>query len=82
MSYTIGQATSDDIGERWQLLDTWGFVIDNYPSKDKAEEACVRYSNYEKMADTVSNLISQWADEYDYDESDIRIQIIDILREG
>lgn len=82
MSYTIGQATSDDIGERWQLLDTWGFVIDNYPSKDKAEEACVRYSNYEKMADTVSNLISQWADEYDYNESDIRTQIIDILREG
>ena len=82
MSYTIGQVTSDDIGERWQLLDTWGFVIDNYPSKDKAEEACVRYSNYEKMADTVSNLISQWADEYDYDESDIRTQIIDILREG
>ena len=51
MSYTIGQATSDDFGERWQLLDNWGFVIDNYPSKEKAEEACVRYSNYEKIAE-------------------------------
>ena len=82
MSYTIGQATSDDFGERWQLLDNWGFVIDNYPSKEKAEEACVRYSNYEKIADACSNLISQWAGEYNYSESDIRTQIIDMLREG
>lgn len=82
MSYTIGQATSDDIGERWQLLDTWGFVIDNYPSKEEAEEACVRFTNYEKMVDTISNLIYQWADEYNYSVDTVRTEIIDMLREG